>query len=181
MGGGGGGAGKPTPEIPPNPLQSEEEKANRYNTLNAISVRHGKPRSKGRLLPTDKKIVGDLGRSIRYMGANQQRFANLSKNRHRDFTVSSPEFGCRMLKCNLAKCWVGGPPNKHMSAIHSLRHVLKFRKIKNQPVDERGAASVLIFFDAVRPIRLGRYESRVRKGLLGCPNPAEKSARILAY
>ena len=62
---GGGGPGKPISEIMSSgALQSQEEKAIHYNTLNAIRVRRGKHLSKGSLGHYRQKDSGEIAEDL---------------------------------------------------------------------------------------------------------------------
>ena len=50
-----GNPGKPISEIPPNSLQSQEERGKHYDALNAIRARPGKPPAKGDLSSYQQK------------------------------------------------------------------------------------------------------------------------------
>ena len=79
-----GNPGKPISEMSPNSLQSQEERAKHYNTLNAIMVRPGKPLAKGSLSSYKQKDLERVPGELVSIWGKSKRSTCLPKNRERE-------------------------------------------------------------------------------------------------
>ena len=86
-----------------------------------------------------------------------------------------------MAKCHLKKYWVAVSAQTHKSVLYPLGHFLEFRKGRNEPIAERGASSVLIFFDLRSTALLGKYEVAVAKRITEKSKPNAKIRQNITY